>query len=82
MSGSAVNDIDGQTMPNATYGFIGLGNMGSGMAKNLREKMPQQSLLIVCELDKKRREDFLSSARGLIEVADTPREVAERSVSV
>jgi hypothetical protein len=82
MSDKMLNDVDGNSMPNVTYGFIGLGNMGSGMAKNLRAKMPKKALLIVCELDEKRRKDFLSSVEGLIEVADTPREVAERSVSL
>ncbi|KAK5053868.1 hypothetical protein LTR84_001830 [Exophiala bonariae] len=79
MSDRTLSHTDGNFMPNVTYGFIGLGNMGSGMAKNLRAKMPRQALLIVCELDKKRTKEFLSSVEGLIEVADTPREVAERS---
>lgn len=82
MSAAAVNRVDGDGMPNATYGFIGLGNMGSGMAKNLRAKMPKQSRLIVCELDEMRREDFVSSTEGLVETANTPRELAEKSVSV
>lgn len=38
--------------PDANYGFIGLGNMGFGMAKNVRQKIPSSSKLIVCELNK------------------------------
>ena len=75
------NGAEAHTMPNATYGFIGLGNMGSGMAKNLRATMPEPSMLVVCELDEKRRNDFISSTKGLIEIADTPREVVEKCVS-
>lgn len=80
MSAPTSNGVSGHSMPDATYGFIGLGNMGFGMAKNLRVKMPARSRLIVCELDEKRRKDFVSSVEGLIEIADTPRELAERSV--
>jgi hypothetical protein len=80
MSAAAPNGVSGHTMPDANYGFIGLGNMGFGMAQNLRAKMPKQSTLIVCELDEKKRKDFVSSVEGLVEVADTPRELVERSV--
>ncbi|EME81570.1 uncharacterized protein MYCFIDRAFT_154262 [Pseudocercospora fijiensis CIRAD86] len=67
-------------LPSGTYGFIGLGNMGYGMAMNVRKKMPSGSILVVCELDQARKEDFCSEARqyGKVEIADTPKEVAER----
>ncbi|KAI1612668.1 3-hydroxyisobutyrate dehydrogenase, variant [Exophiala viscosa] len=68
----------GSTMPDAVYGFIGLGNMGFGMAKNLRASMPKQCKLVVCELNTERRDEFASSVVGLIEVADSPKSVAEQ----
>lgn len=82
MSTPAPNGVDSHSMPDVTYGFIGLGNMGSGMARNLRARMPKQSKLIVCELDEKKRQDFVASTEGLIETADTPRELAEKSVGL
>ncbi|KIV83068.1 hypothetical protein PV11_05128 [Exophiala sideris] len=65
-------------MPDAVYGFIGLGNMGFGMAKNLRASMPKQCKLVVCELNAARREEFISSVDGLIEAAGSPRSIAEQ----
>ena len=66
--------------PNATYGFIGLGNMGFGMAKNVRQKIPSSSKLIVCELAKSQRDDFCLTMEGDIETADSPKEIAEKCV--
>jgi 6-phosphogluconate dehydrogenase (decarboxylating) len=67
-------------MPEGTYGFIGLGNMGFGMAKNLRQSMPKSSTLVVCELNTERRDEFISSVSGSIEAVDSPRAVAEKCV--
>lgn len=69
-------------LPVGTYGFIGLGNMGYGMAMNVRKKMPTASTLVVCELDQARRDEFCSEAQqyGQVDKADTPKEIAERSV--
>ena len=64
----------------ATYGFIGLGNMGFGMAKNVRQKIPTTSKLVVCELVKSQRDEFCSTVEGTIETAETPKEVAEKCV--
>ena len=66
--------------PEATYGFIGLGNMGFGMAKNVRQKIPSSSKLIVCELVKAQRDEFVSTIEGDIETAENPKEVAEKCV--
>lgn len=66
--------------PNATYGFIGLGNMGFGMAKNVRQKIPSSSKLIVCELNKSARDEFCKTIEGDIETAETPKEIAEKCV--
>ena len=68
------------TPPDATYGFIGLGNMGFGMAKNVREKMPSSSTMIVCELVTSQRDEFCSTIEGKIETAETPKEIAEKCV--
>ena len=64
----------------ATYGFIGLGNMGMGMAKNVREKIPATSKMLVCELVRAQRDEFCSTTEGLIEAVDTPKAIAEQCV--
>ena len=66
--------------PDATYGFIGLGNMGFGMAKNVREKIPSSSKLIVCELVTSQRDKFVKEIEGDIEVAETPKQIGEKCV--
>lgn len=69
-------------LPNVTYGFIGLGVMGWGMAKNLRAKIPKSAQLIICELVEKRKAQFLAESEdGLVQAAENPREVAEQAVS-
>ncbi|OQU95877.1 NAD binding domain-containing protein [Cladophialophora immunda] len=72
------NSTIGSNLPVAIYGFIGLGNMGFGMAKNLRSSMPKQCKLVVCEVNAGRRDKFISSVDGLVEVAETPRSIAEQ----
>ncbi|KAG7409957.1 3-hydroxyisobutyrate dehydrogenase [Fusarium oxysporum f. sp. rapae] len=62
-----------------SFGFIGLGIMGWGMAKNLRSKIPADSVLYVCEVNKPRRDEFVASTAGKIQVVDSPREIAEKS---
>ncbi len=68
------------TPPPVTYGFIGLGVMGWGMARNLRAKIPKGSVLVICELVEKRRSKFIAETSGLITTADSPKEVAEQAV--
>lgn len=63
-----------------SYGFIGLGQMGYGMAQNLRRKTHPASRFIICELDAHRRNQFMEETEGVVEVADTPAAVAEQSV--
>jgi 3-hydroxyisobutyrate dehydrogenase-like beta-hydroxyacid dehydrogenase len=64
-------------MPNETVGFIGLGLMGHGMAKNIVEKgFP---LVVAGRRNRTPIEDLV--ARGASE-AKTPREVGERSTVV
>jgi 3-hydroxyisobutyrate/3-hydroxypropionate dehydrogenase len=69
-------------LPYVTYGFIGIGVMGWGMAKNLRAKIPKSAQLVICELVETRRDSFISETEGLIEAVQTPREVAEQAVSI
>lgn len=64
-----------------SFGFIGLGIMGWGMAKNLRAKIPTASVLNVCEINKPRLDEFVSSTPGKIQVCDSPLEVVQSSVS-
>ena len=54
--------------------------MGYGMARNLRAKIPKSSTLILCEINEKRRDQFVAETEGLIEIAHSPREVAEKAV--
>ncbi|KAL6249907.1 hypothetical protein RBB50_003763 [Rhinocladiella similis] len=78
MPGTIENGTANAAMPHAVYGFIGLGNMGFGMAKNLRESMPKDCKLLVCELNTARRKQFVSSVGGLVETAESPKEIAEQ----
>jgi hypothetical protein len=63
------------------------------MAKNLRAKMPEGDRLVICDRNEKATSRFVQEASGPssnngaprtainIEVADTPRDVVEKSVS-
>lgn len=68
--------------PEATYGFIGIGVMGYGMALNLRSKISSSSRFILCEIDTARRDQFVDEAtsRGLeVEIVESPRQMAEQA---
>jgi hypothetical protein len=78
---SATSSTPQDAAPSVTYGFIGIGVMGWGMAKNLRSKIPKSSPLVLCEIVESRRDQFVSETEGLINVAKSPKEVAERAVS-
>lgn len=54
--------------------------MGFGMAKNVREKIPSTSKLVVCELVASQREKFVREIDGDVEAIETPRIVGERCV--
>lgn len=72
-----------QAPPGGTYGFIGLGNMGYGMAKNVREKMPSASKLIVCELNAEQRDKFVQEYKDVgagVQAVESPKQVAEACV--
>lgn len=75
--------IDDGGMPSATYGFIGIGRMGFPMALNFRAKMPSGSKLVVCDVNQSRVKEFLQQSKSLgpVDVALSPKEVAEQCVS-
>lgn len=62
-----------------TYGFVGIGVMGYGMARNLRTKLPSSVNFVLCEINQARRHQFVEelSMKGPVEVVDSPREVAD-----
>jgi len=66
----------------ATWGFIGLGRMGYPMAKNLRAKLPATDTLIVQDVNLNATKQFLAEHSEGVIVADTVREVAEKSECV
>lgn len=56
--------------------------MGHGMAKNLRQKLPADSGLVIYDINQKAVEAFLAEQAGTnVRSASSPREVAELSVS-
>ncbi|KAI0457796.1 3-hydroxyisobutyrate dehydrogenase, variant [Xylaria acuta] len=69
------------TDPNIRYGFIGIGVMGWGMAMNLRQKTPKEAKMVICEISDNRRNQFIQEvqSKGVVAVANSPREVAEQS---
>lgn len=78
----------------ATWGFIGLGQMGYSMAKNLRAKVPPSDTLIIRDVNPETTERFVAESKELakssgagedafrVEVSAHPREVAEKSTVV
>lgn len=67
-------------VPAKSFGFIGLGIMGWGMAKNLRARIPPDSVLNVCEVSRDRRDEFISSTPGKVLAAESPFEVVKNCV--
>ena len=64
-----------------SYGFVGIGVMGYGMAMNLRAKIPKSSKFILCEINEARRDQFVKECNLPVEVVNSPKEVAETAVS-
>ncbi|KAH7013000.1 NAD binding domain of 6-phosphogluconate dehydrogenase-domain-containing protein [Ilyonectria destructans] len=69
--------VDQKSSPAKSYGFIGLGVMGCGMAKNLRAKIPESSTLYVCEIVAERRDQWVAETPGDIQVVTSPREISD-----
>ncbi|CRG84134.1 hypothetical protein PISL3812_01461 [Talaromyces islandicus] len=65
--------------PNVTYGFIGLGQMGHGMAKNLRQKIPESSILVIFDINKETMQRFVQEhgQGGNVKTASSPKEIAQ-----
>ena len=62
-----------------SYGFIGLGQMGYQMAKNLRAKIGESDSLTVYDVSAKAMESLQQEA-GNVSIAKSAREVAEKAV--
>ncbi|PVH81136.1 hypothetical protein DL98DRAFT_625978 [Cadophora sp. DSE1049] len=62
-----------------TYGFIGLGQMGHGMAKNIRQKIPENCNLVIYDVREEAMTDFMNNfGNGSNTLAATsPKQVAE-----
>lgn len=69
-------------VPEVTYGFIGIGDMGCPMSWNLRKKISLQFKLIVCDIKPENVEKLLAKCKGLgpVEVVSTPKEITEHCV--
>ncbi|KAK5624341.1 hypothetical protein RRF57_000057 [Xylaria bambusicola] len=70
-----------ETDPSIRYGFIGVGVMGWGMAMNLRQKIPKEAKMVICEISESRRNQFLQEvqSKGAVKAANNPKDVAEQS---
>ncbi|KAJ5918684.1 hypothetical protein N7454_009828 [Penicillium verhagenii] len=78
----------------ATWGFIGLGQMGYNMAKNLRAKIPASDTLIVRDVNEAAAKRFVEEAQEVarnsgaganesrVEIADNARQLAEKSTVI
>ncbi|KAK3622578.1 hypothetical protein LTR56_022133 [Elasticomyces elasticus] len=60
----------------ASYGFIGLGQMGYPMAMNLRSKIPSSDTMIIHDVNPAVTEQFAKEV-GNVTIAESVREVAE-----
>lgn len=76
-----MGSVSKDTPPDATYGFVGIGVMGYGMAMNLRTKVPSSCRFLLCEINEERRKQFVdeASSKGNIEVVQSPKELAEQA---
>ncbi|KAK9241835.1 6-phosphogluconate dehydrogenase [Lipomyces tetrasporus] len=75
------------TLPwRASWGFIGLGQMGYNMAKNLRSRISPSDTLIVCDTDANITATFVQELSATdkfdIQVAKCARELAENSETI
>lgn len=61
----------------------GIGTMGYPMTLNLRKKIPNSAILVIAELNQDAVKRFLEETKELgdVIVPQSPREVAEKSVS-
>ncbi|EPS33035.1 hypothetical protein PDE_07996 [Penicillium oxalicum 114-2] len=87
---NSVRFISATAHRNKTWGFIGLGQMGYNMAKNLYAKIPASDTMIIRDVNEAAATQFVAEAQetahsganavqGRIEIAKNAREVAEKS---
>lgn len=71
-------------MPSATtvFGFIGLGQMGHGMAKNIRLRIPSSCLLLIFDINQETVKKFIDDfgVDGNVVAATSPKEIASQAV--
>lgn len=69
----------------ASWGFIGLGQMGYPMAKNLRAKIPAEDTLVIFDINRSSMQRFCQepdlASKGGLTVANDIKEVVNTSVS-
>jgi 3-hydroxyisobutyrate dehydrogenase-like beta-hydroxyacid dehydrogenase len=67
-----------------TYGFIGLGHMGHGMAKNIRQKISEGCNLVIYDINSAAVQKFVSdySNSSNMKAATSPKQVAELAVRI
>ncbi|KAK5169809.1 uncharacterized protein LTR77_005787 [Saxophila tyrrhenica] len=65
------------------YGFIGLGSMGFGMCLNIHSKIPSDSELYICDINRSALEKFVEETTGKAKVTilDTPKEITEHCMN-
>ncbi|KAL3427233.1 3-hydroxyisobutyrate dehydrogenase [Phlyctema vagabunda] len=76
--------LSGSARRQAQWGFIGLGQMGYNMAKNLQKKLPSTDTLRIHDIDSESVKRFASEIHptgvgAAVEVANTIREASEDS---
>lgn len=61
----------------------GLGQMGHGMAKNIRQKIPAESVLVIYDINQEVMRQFVQDfSNGFnVRIASSPKQVAELAVS-
>lgn len=80
MSSLPKNSTPSNDMPDATYGFIGVGAMGCGMALNVRAKIPMNSSFFVFDIDETKIKNLSERAERRVSVATSPKQIAEECV--
>ena len=63
-----------------SFGFIGLGAMGTPMVHNLADKLPAETQIYVYDIVEKAVDDVCSQHPNRVLKSGSAREVAERSV--
>ena len=66
------------------FGWIGIGNMGYGMAMNVASKMPSSATLVLNDINNTAMDKFVSEARSKgikgVSKASSPEEIMSKAV--